>query len=207
VRLSSRFAALSFTLALAAAFAGAAAAQDAAQLFVSPMGEPFRAPEGKPYPSADWFAKADANHDGVLTRQEFRADALRFFKVLDANGDGRISDFEIQRYEYILAPEIVAASSDTSDFSIPKAEDDPGYKNTPLSPVKQGAANFSFLNDAEPVRSADADLNNKITQDEFLAAADRRFDKLLPEGATELHFADLPLTPVQPLPDKGKKKH
>jgi hypothetical protein len=193
-------------MALALPAAGAAMAQEAQQLFISPMGEPFRAPADQPYPSAAWFAKADANHDGVLTRQEFRADALRFFKVLDVNGDGRISDVEIQRYEYVMAPEIIAATTDTSDFSTGDPNDDSASKHTPLSPVRQGASNFSFLDDAEPVRSADADLNNRITQDEFLAAADRRFDRLLPDGKTELKFSDLPPTPNQPQPEKGKRK-
>ena len=36
------------------------------------------------------------------------------------------------------------------------SSDDSAYKHTPLSPIKQGAANFSFLNDAEPVRRCDA---------------------------------------------------
>jgi hypothetical protein len=184
--------------ALALPLASASRAQEEQQIFISPMGEPFRAPEGKPYPSITWFNGADANHDGVLTLQEFRADAMRFFKVLDNNGDGRISDFEIQRYEYLIAPEIIAATSDTSSQSFQKQDtDEVGTHNTPLSSVKQGAANFSFLGAAEPVKSADADLNNKVTQEEWLAAADRRYRMLLPDGKTDLRFSDLPQTPVQ----------
>jgi len=42
-------------------------------VFLSPMGEPFRAEAGKPYPSAVWFAGADKNHDGYLSRAEVKA--------------------------------------------------------------------------------------------------------------------------------------
>ncbi|MEO8113421.1 MAG: hypothetical protein ABI655_03495, partial [Phenylobacterium sp.] len=72
------------------------------RLFISPSGEPFRGPDGL----GAWLAGADADHDGAVTLTEFRADAVRFFKVLDANGDGRIDGFEIQAYERDIAPEI-----------------------------------------------------------------------------------------------------
>jgi hypothetical protein len=174
----------------------AAAQDDVQQLFISPMGEPFRAPASQPYPSAQWFAQADADHDGVISRSEFRADALRFFKVLDLNNDGRITDLEVQRYEYILAPEIVQATQDTSNAGVQTGADDSAYKHTALSTVRQGAANFGFLNDPEPVRSADVMFNRKITQDEWLAAADRRFN-LLAAGEAGLKLADLPHPPNQ----------
>ena len=186
-------------VALSEAPAALAQAPAEQQVFISPMGEPFRAPVGQPYPSAAWFAGADANHDGALTRAEFRADALRFFKVLDINGDGRLTNTEVDIYEYRIAPEIVINSSDTSAASMqPKDDDSDGPShNTPLSPVKQGAANFSWRNDPEPVRSTDTDFNMKITQDEWMAAADSRFEALLPDGKDDIHFSDLPPTPAQ----------
>jgi hypothetical protein len=194
--LTTAFAAIA--LAVLGAGAGLAQTPAAQQVFISPMGEPFRAPDGQPYPSAAWFAGADADHNGVLTRAEFRADALRFFKVLDANGDGKLNNFEVDIYEYRIAPEIVINSQDTSAASLQSHADDDGPShNTTLSTVIQGAANFSWRNDPEPVRSADADFNMKITQDEFMAAADRRFAALLPDGADGVRFTDLPPTPAQ----------
>lgn len=53
-----------------------------------------------------WFDQADANHDGALTRAEFRQDALRFFRTLDVNNDGVIGPAELKRYEQVVFPEI-----------------------------------------------------------------------------------------------------
>jgi hypothetical protein len=77
-----------------------------ARTFISPMGEPFRgAPEGKE-PAEAWFAGADRNGDGKITRAEFVADAGRFFKTLDINHDNEIGPEEIDRYEQEVAPEV-----------------------------------------------------------------------------------------------------
>jgi hypothetical protein len=79
-----------------------------ASLFVSPAGEPFRSDPGEPYPAAAWFVRADANGDGKLTRDEFVADAARFFARLDTNHDGVIDGIELKTYETEVVPEITA---------------------------------------------------------------------------------------------------
>ena len=76
------------------------------QTFIAPSGEPFHAPLEAPFPVADWFARADANHDGQLTLAEFTADFMRFFAALDVNRDGVIDTDELQRYENVIAPEV-----------------------------------------------------------------------------------------------------
>ena len=53
---------------------------------------------------AVWFRGADANGDGKLTRDEFVADAARFFAKLDTNHDGVIDGFELKAYETEVAP-------------------------------------------------------------------------------------------------------
>ena len=72
------------------------------RLFIGPMGEPFRGPDG----FGTWLAGADADHDGAVTLAEFRADAERFFRVLDTDGNGYIDGFEMQAYERERVPEI-----------------------------------------------------------------------------------------------------
>ena len=77
-----------------------------ARLFISPMGEPFRAGRGQGNPEDLWFQGADTDGDGNLTLVEFSHDAARFFAILDRNHDGEIDPDDIDYYETVLAPEI-----------------------------------------------------------------------------------------------------
>ncbi len=88
---------------------GGAAQGPRGRVFISPAGEPFRAPPGGAEPMRAWFDGADADHDGALNRAEFVAEHMRFFARLDANGDGAIAGPEITRYEEQIAPEILSA--------------------------------------------------------------------------------------------------
>jgi len=82
------------------------AQQGRGQLFISPMGEPFRSTQKPGAAQALWFAEADADHDGRLTASEFQRDALRFFAMLDRRQDGEIDPEDIGWYENVLVPEI-----------------------------------------------------------------------------------------------------
>ena len=73
------------------------------QLFASPFGELFVSEPGEIYPVAAWFAGADTDHDTRLTKAEFMADGVRWFGVLDTNGDGVIGQAEIAAYEALAA--------------------------------------------------------------------------------------------------------
>ena len=91
---------------------GVARAQDdddvaSVNVFISPCGQPFRAAKGAPYPVVDWFKHADKNGDGKIDHAEFIADAAAFFKILDLNGDGFLSSYEVAIYEHRIAPEIL----------------------------------------------------------------------------------------------------
>jgi hypothetical protein len=76
-------------------------------LFISPMGEPFRAHAPAPYPVEAWFKGADKNNDGKVDLAEFLADAERFFHVLDITKDGVIDHREVFYYEHKLVPEVL----------------------------------------------------------------------------------------------------
>jgi Ca2+-binding EF-hand superfamily protein len=76
------------------------------RLFISPMGEPFRAARDAGNPEDLWFRGADTNGDGMLSTAEFTQDAARFFAVLDRSHDGEIDPADIEFYETVLAPEI-----------------------------------------------------------------------------------------------------
>ncbi len=203
-------------------------------IFISPAGQPFHAAAGQPYPVAQWFAQADANHDGRITREEFRADFEAFFKTLDVNHDGVIDSFELDDYEQKVAPEILSVLErpvvePPSSSAAPQTGDGPielpgsgrrrrggaeggvggqgaqgraGNSTTRLSIL--GAAAYSLFPEPEPVASADADFDGKITLAEFLAAADRRFDMLDTKKLGYLTLDGLPRTPDQ-IAIEGKK--
>ena len=92
-------------------------------VFYSPCGRPYRAKAGAPYPVADWFGQADADHDGKLDHAEFVADAMAFFNVLDRNGDGVISPQEIAFYEQRIAPEVMGMRVEGTSYRM--IEDQP----------------------------------------------------------------------------------
>ena len=188
-------------------------------LFISPAGQPFRAAAEDPYPVVQWFAAADANRDGRISRTEFREDARRFFEQLDANHDGVIDGAEVIAYEHAVAPEILA-SLDRAGGPPPGAQgrwsggqgrrggghrggghrDGASQAGGPGSArlmTLQGAAPYSLLAQAEPVTAADTDFDGKVSLQEFLAAADRHFAELDKAGAGFLSLETLPATPVQ----------
>jgi hypothetical protein len=174
------------------------------QLFISPAGEPFRAPAGAPYPIATWFSGADANHDGSLTRDEFVADSLRFFAVVDADHDGVIDGFEVSAYENHIAPEIVGGVAPGSlrrgpRGQGPEGDDDmsPRGRRPQGTNVLQGAAIYGLIAEPEPVMAADSDFNRRITKDEATKAARIRFALLDKDKDGVLKLAELPETPAQ----------
>lgn len=171
-----------------------------AQLFISPAGEPFRAAPGAPYPVALWFAGADADHDGALGRDEFVADAARFFGVVDADHNGVIDGFEVSAYETRIAPEIIGGAP-PSARSGPRGlgpADDEGPRRRPRgTSVLQGAALYGLIAEPQPVMAADADFDRRITRDEAIKAAKTRFKLLDTDLDGVLKLAELPATPAQ----------
>lgn len=195
-------------------------------VFISPAGEPFRAPPGSPYPVAEWFARADANHDGLLTKDEFVADSLTFFDKLDADHNGMLDGFEVADYEQKVAPEILPRAAQFQEDrwgslggglagggggpprrggrSLFSKSEPQGY-----GAGRSGAGLYGLLNEVEPVSGSDGDLDHHVTRDEFARAARMRFDLLDPEKTGALKLNDLPKTPLQNLlenPPKEKKR-
>lgn len=196
-------------------------------VFISPAGKPYRAKPDEPYPVAIWFAEADANHDGKLTREEMRAEADAFFRTLDTNHDGVIDGFEVQTYEQTIAPEILPHIDNLRagegfdpnlDLADQRNTERPGssgrarggFQLRQPREVKgetgaQGAAVYSLINQPEPVAAADADFDGKISLAEFEAAADRHFEILDTKQQGYLTLADLPKTPIQEAIERAAK--
>jgi hypothetical protein len=163
--------------------------------FISPMGEPFRARDRNDDTLADWFRKADRNGDGVLTEDEMVADADRFFKQLDSDGNGEIDPEELSNYEYEIAPDVQVNSRRRPAPGDPPSRADRRGDDSTERPSRdrrarleldqlgiggglQGAARYGLLDMPEPVAAADTDFNRGISVQEFREAAVRRFELL-----------------------------
>lgn len=168
------------------------AAPPAEQLFISPSGEPFRAPLGQAYPVGAWFGRADADRDGALVPAEFAADHITFFERLDADRSGVVDAFESNEYERTIAPEVTAESPPPR-----RARSLFGGRGRGGRDGLRGAAVYGLINEPLPVRAADADFDFKITRQEALAAADRRFGLLDVDKDGRLAWAELPTTRAQ----------
>lgn len=161
------------------------------QVFIAPSGEPFRAGRDEPYPVAKWFAAADADHDGRLTRAEFTADFERFFRTLDQDGDGRLRFAEINRYEQEVAPEVQAY--EPGGLGGRRGKDKVRYD--PDRPI--GGGRYGLLDIPEPIVSMDVDMNGIVTLDEVRQAATERFRLIDAKQQGYLTLADLPKTWAQ----------
>lgn len=190
-------------------------------VFISPMGEPFRAGAEDPYPVDVWFNRVDANHDGALTLDEFQADAELFFKRLDVNHDGVIDGAELSAYEQTVAPEILPRiarltakdlpplpSSDPDARRRQQIEDEAasGQETRPRAGLLAGAAVFGVTPEPEPVAASDSDFDGKITLAEWRAAARRRFDLLDVNHDGRILRSELPKTPAEKLADKAARR-
>lgn len=172
------------------------------QLFVSPMGEPFRASQHPGAAEALWFAGADADGDGRITEAEFQRDAMLFFTVLDRGNDGEIDPDDIAYYENVLVPEIRVVSGGGGISAGARGPggrggrgsgggrrqggggqgmhmgSDDGKKTDATVHERLGAAKFGFFDFPEPVIAADRNLNRGVDRSEFAMAAATRFAAL-----------------------------
>ena len=190
--------------------------------FLSPMGEPFRSRTPDDDPFARWFHQADGDHDGMLTADEMRADAERFFAALDVDRDGRIDSEERMAYESEIAPEVQSNSrwkrtrqetaadarsddddADRDDRRRRRANNIDGYQLDGL----QGAARYGLLNLPEPVAGADANFDRFVSLDEFRSAAAYRFQLLDGDRSGRLTLQKLEvLVPSRPKDGRRVKR-
>ena len=180
--------------------------------FISPMGEPFRSRAPGDDTLVYWFAQADGDGDGVLTESEMRADAERFFAMLDADRDGAILPAEIVAYEWEVAPEVQVNSQRRRARGEPAPAPDKRRRTPAAYDLHrlQGAARYTLLNIPQPVAAADADFDRAITIGEFRSAAEHRFRLLDRAGDRQLVLAELQAMVPSPSdkrrrPQKGER--
>jgi hypothetical protein len=187
-------------LALGAAAGAAAQPREAVRqpsLFVSPMGQPFRANASGARGIDLWFTAADTDYDARISHDEFMANANAFFPLVDANQDGALTSMEDTAYWRHNAPEVVGDDPggepignvaeppeqhhrDNGGHQVVQGNDvtirGPNRGHPAERPV--GAQAYGLLGDAEPIMSCDSNFDRRVTLQEFDACAERRFAML-----------------------------
>ena len=167
-------------------------------LFVSPMGQPFRANASGARGIDLWFTAADTDYDSRISHDEFMANANTFFPLVDANQDGALTSVEDSTYWRRSAAEVVdgpAGGEPIGNVADPPAQhhrDSGGhdvvqdnYGSIQGQPHRgapperpTGAQAYGLLGDAEPIMSCDSNFDRRVTLAEFDACAGRRFAML-----------------------------
>ena len=177
---------------------GAAAAnrqQPASALLFSPNGEPLTGgPLGTrscPVVIGQWFARVDGNHDGKLERTEFMADANIQFERMDLDHDGFITSAELATFRAQFTD-----GGGVTDGG--RAQDQPRSRPSGDGNAGSSPRHHSRHNDgggsggpdprppssalgvgvADPVMSADTNLDFEVSLAEFLKQAGDTFERL-----------------------------
>ncbi len=134
------------------------------QTVVTPNGEPL--PGGSPEPSCPavlgaWFDRTDTNRDGTLDLPEYLADAARWFKLADADGNGMITADELTAYRMRITP--------------PRPDDDHPSPRERGGPSRAGSGGYRPQSQPDPVMSADANVDFQVSWAEFEAYARQQF--------------------------------
>lgn len=145
----------------------------------APAGEPFRGSQGR----QDWLRLVDPASSGGIAVEALVADARRYFAVLDLNHDGAIAGPEVTAYENAVVPEILGGGG-------------PGGG-------RQGAGRFGLLNDAQPIRSADFNLDYRVTLAEYERKARETFARLDANHDGVLLVGELSPPPSLEAPRRG----
>jgi hypothetical protein len=175
---------------IAAAFAiGLAPAPASAnKVYMSLMGEPFWTNDAGEAPFDQWWKLADEDGDGVISRREFRADAQAFFASLDTTGDKIIDADEMAVYEQ-SAPgrtraagggaQLASSSRPQPKSSAPVEDGQVALVTSGNIPsatrIHPGGGPIDFSSVPQPVAMADRNIDRRVTLDEFIDTADRRF--------------------------------
>ena len=166
----------------------AAPASAKGSVYLSLMGEPFRTNAAGEDPFDQWFKLADQDANGAISRLEFRSDAAAFFETLDADGDKVIDADEMAKYEDLApgrtraagggAPEL-SSKRPTPKSSAPIEKGQAAIVSGPTTPsntrVHASNAKINFAEVPQPVAMADLNLDRRVTSEEFMKTASKRF--------------------------------
>jgi Ca2+-binding EF-hand superfamily protein len=131
-----------------------------------------------------WFDRLDANHDGTISRDEFLADAQIQFRRMDIDKNGYLVPEELDRfrqpYRQQAAGEETTANQNNNNAAQPQKN---MHRRGASHGGHDGAESDSqsdqpLIDTSDPVMSADTNLDNKVTLEEFVTHAQKKFLEL-----------------------------
>ncbi|MEE3625555.1 hypothetical protein UCD39_16440 [Nitrospirillum sp. BR 11752] len=147
---------------------------------VSPSGQILGPPSGSQLQYKTvlllWFHKTDANHDGVLTRDEVLADADRSFDLFDLDHDGSITSAELEKYR-LSQPFRPQPHPVTSLLGAQARTVQPDSVEAAPEGQRYQGSRVRLQVGLDPVMSADTDSDFRVTREELRAQSLRKFDQ------------------------------
>lgn len=134
-------------------------------------------PEGGPRGRGGMMAMADADKDGKISKAEATAAAQARFARMDADKDGQLTskDRDLKRDQRL--DERFAALDTDRNGQISKAEFTAGHEARAEWRGGRGGKRWGGRRHGGPGPMAQARADGVVTQAEFLAGANQRFDK------------------------------
>ena len=162
---------------------GEASAQGPRFMLYSPNGEPLNGGAlGRPTCEAAqsrWFDRVDTDHDGVISREEFAADAAAQFARMDIDHNGYLLSEELDRYRLPYRQVPMAREYPPSSTGAAAPAGEPRHRHRRTTSGEGGATRENGSNapadQADPVMSADTNNDFRVTLQEFSAHAERTF--------------------------------
>lgn len=139
---------------------------------------------------AQWFARVDTNHDGGIDRQEFLADTHAQFARMDLDHDGFITADELWTFRQ---PHVQAPPRKKEGDGKDKGNAERHGSMEPAHAVTAGVA--------DPVMSADTNLDFRVSLAEFLAQADSVFAAIDKDHNGRLSLAEIQAHDCTPQPN------
>jgi EF hand len=127
-----------------------------------------------------WFDRVDANHRGFLDKDQVLADSRIQFLRMDLDGDGAIYPAELKVFREPFQTATRRTNNLSPDSEINRAEEKRVNSEGPSGfddkAKRKVVVDVTDLSD--PVMSADANLDFKVTLPEFLALAQDNFRRM-----------------------------